>query len=421
MIYTSKENLLLISIALLTVIFFFFGFVTDENSAGGGDYFGDIKLIWNNQKIFFENNLVNAIEHEDYYDSRTPLAYIIHSYLNPFAENIESYRKSIFVISATLPLLFFFYLKEKFNLNIIFLILLSSIILLSPFFRTTSYWALQENYGLIFLVLTSWAILKCKHKQNHFSKIFFICFFSCLTFYFDQKLIIIPILSLFFIINNFSIKQKIFSLIAFSVFALPYIYLITVWGGILAKETVGRSFTFDWENIGYMLSIIGFYIFPFALFKENLLKSLKIFFFNRVNIFTISLIFIYLIFFSIYFQSFEIKYANGNGIAHKIGGLLFEDFFLKNLFICFFILCSSITILFFFTSLYDRLIIVFFIILSLIVTPIYQEYLDPLILIMLFTFFKEKIKINFYSCVFLFSYYLFFFLSSLYYYKTLLY
>jgi len=418
--YTSKENLLIISITLLTIIFFFFGFITNENSAGGGDYFGDIKLIWNNQKIFFENTLVNAIAHENYYDSRTPIAYIMHKYFNPYAENIESYRKSIFVISTFLPLLFFFYLKEKFNINVIFLILLSSIILLSPFFRTTSYWALQENYSLIFLVLTSWVILKCKHNRNNFSKIFFICFFSCLTFYFDQKLIIIPILSLFFIVNNFSTKQKKFSLIVFSAFALPYVYLISVWGGILGKGAVSRSLTFDWENIGYILSIIGFYVLPFALFKENLLNNLKTFFFNRVNIIIISLIFIYLIFFTIYFESFEVKYANGNGIAHKISGLLFEDLFLKKLFICFSILCSSLAILFFFTTLHDRLIIIFFLILSLIVTPIYQEYLDPLIFIMLFTFFKERIKISFNFCLFLFSYYFFFLLSSLCYYKILL-
>ena len=45
-------------------IFIFLGFSTflyiagyffNENSAGGGSYFGDIKLIWNNLQIFQNN------------------------------------------------------------------------------------------------------------------------------------------------------------------------------------------------------------------------------------------------------------------------------------------------------------------------------------------------------------------------------
>jgi hypothetical protein len=421
MINLRTEKKIILTIVSLTIISFFFGFIIDENSAGGGDYFGDIRLIWGNQKIFFKNTLVEAIAHEDYLDSRSPLAYIIHAYFNFYSENIENYRKSVFIISLTLPVLFFFYLKEKFNVNIIFLVLISSIILLSPFFRTTSYWALQENYGLIFLVLTSWTILKCKHDLKNFNKTFFICFFSCLTFYFDQKLLIIPILSLFFIMNNFSIRQRINSLVVFSVLALPYIYFISVWGGIIPTRALTRSFTFDWENIGYMLSIIGFYVFPFALFKKDIFQNLKIFFLNRTNIVAISLIFTYLIFFAFYFESFEGKYANGNGIVYKISEILFEDLLLKKLFICFSFLSSFLIILIFFRNLHDRLIIIFFLILSLVITPIYQEYLDPLIFVMLFTFFKEKIRINFIFCIFLFSYYFFFFLCSFFYYKTLLY
>ena len=78
MMNLRTEKKIILTIVSLTMISFFFGFIIDENSGGGGDYFGDIILIWENQKIFFKNTLVEAIAHEDYLDRRSPLAYIIH-------------------------------------------------------------------------------------------------------------------------------------------------------------------------------------------------------------------------------------------------------------------------------------------------------------------------------------------------------
>ena len=68
------------------LIYFFYGFYTNENSAGAGPY--DFELIWKNLQLLKQNtfsNLDNAL----YNDSRPPLAYIIHIYLNPFVQNKE--------------------------------------------------------------------------------------------------------------------------------------------------------------------------------------------------------------------------------------------------------------------------------------------------------------------------------------------
>ena len=131
------------------------GFILDENSAGGGSYIGDLKLIWDNLQIFINYSLIESIAHENYVAGRTPISLIIHKYLNPFVNEIENFRLSVFFISCILPIILIFspyIINKKADLDYgkhIF----ASLIMISPYFRTT-YWALEENYGLIFLVIT---------------------------------------------------------------------------------------------------------------------------------------------------------------------------------------------------------------------------------------------------------------------------
>ena len=273
----KKDFFILIAIFFIC-LFYFYGFTINENSAGGGK--GDSVSIWSNQKIFFENSLRNAIGHKDYFDSRSPIVYILHKYLNFYPDDNEYYKKIVFQISCLGPIIFFFILKKKYKTNKIKLAFIFSVILLSPYYRTTSYWGLEENYGLIFLLLTYLAILKSKENSNYlknstnsFINIFLICFLSSLTFYFDQKLIIIPILSLFYILKNFDYSEIKNSVIIYLILSIPYIYFMTIWGGIVPTVAIGRAVTIDWENLGYILSIIGFYTLPFCVFKENFLQN----------------------------------------------------------------------------------------------------------------------------------------------------
>jgi hypothetical protein len=426
MLNIKKIDLLIFLLSFLIILSFVFGFYLDENSAGAGD--SDFKLIWNNQQIFLENKIKDAIVHGGYFDSRTPISYILHKYLNPFTNSIESFRKTVFIISSILPIVFFFSLKKKFDTKIPLLILLSSFILMSPFFRTTSYWGLEENYGMIFLVLTNIIILNYEkissHLQTNYKKIssiFLICFFSSMTFYFDQKLIIVPILSLIFILKNFENREKLLALIIFFFFSLPYIYLIFLWGAPIATTSSSRAFTFNWINPGYIMCIIGFYIFPFIFFKNKNLKDLKKFFLNKVNIFIILITATYLLSFLFSHDFNNVEPTIGNGIGHKVANFFFDDILLKKFTIILFIFFSTLTILFFFSTTHDRLIILFFLSLGLIVNPIYQEYFDPLIFIMLFTFFKEKIIINYRLLGVMFLYFSSILVSAIYYYRIVLY
>ena len=98
-------------ISLILVFFsfgyFVFGFIVGENSAGAGGYNGDFLHVWPNLQIYLNNDLKAAITSQDFYSNRSPLAYIIHKYLNPLTNNQFNYRLSVFFISLLIPLLLF--------------------------------------------------------------------------------------------------------------------------------------------------------------------------------------------------------------------------------------------------------------------------------------------------------------------------
>ena len=117
---------------------------------------------------------------------KSEASYILHSVLNPFVEDKINFRRSVFFISLLTPILFFFCLKQKFkNQENLLLILISSTLLLSPYFRTSAYWALGENYGLIILLLTFLSINFLDEQSDLFIFKTYITFF--LGLYFNAK------------------------------------------------------------------------------------------------------------------------------------------------------------------------------------------------------------------------------------------
>ena len=118
-----KENYKILSflLILLSTSSFFLGFYLDENSAGGGSYVGDWVFAWSNLQSFLNNDIFTAIKitsgvnTEEYGSNRTPLLYMLHKLFNPFAESEIGYRRSVFIISLAIPILFYFCLKQKFK------------------------------------------------------------------------------------------------------------------------------------------------------------------------------------------------------------------------------------------------------------------------------------------------------------------
>jgi len=429
-------KILLVIFILLSWSSFFLGFYLDENSAGAGGYRGDWKFLWPNLQVFLNNDVLSAIKDENFLTNRPPLSYILHKFLNPFVENEIHFRRSVFFISLTVPIIFYFFLKKKYQKedNLI-LFLLSSTVLLSPYFRTSSYWGLEENYGFICLLLSSiflnLFLSKNNEKKNtNYLSLFFCIFFSSACVYFDQKLLIVPIICFFTIIASQKNKIRIFSTLLYLLMSSPYIYLINVWGGIFPTElTITRKLgdVIYLDHIGYASTIIAFYLIPLLIFKENSIKiMIQNFFKKKESYYLILLPLIYIIYLMVISYFFEKDPINtnvhlGKGMVHKISFILFDNIFIKKIFIYLSFFVSALVILIFVDKNFkDKLILSYFLIIALFIYPLMQEYFDPIILLMVFTFFSTKLFINFKNVTILFFYLSTLLLASNIYYYNLL-
>jgi hypothetical protein len=422
-----NPNIFVFSLSIIILIYFFYGFFTNENAAGAGGYNGDFKLIWQNLTLFKEGIIVN-LNNYNYNDSRPPLSYILHILLNPFTYNIEVFRLSNFLISFLIPFLLYFSIKEKYSyLDKSLILLLSLTVTLSPYFRTTSFWALGENYGLIFLLLSYLTYTNLKKNLINYTLskklliIFFLCLFSSAIVYFDQKLVFIPFLVLVLILNlKIKVNLKIYSIFLFFIFSLPYLYLIYLWGSLIptaAYEARGVGSSINLFHPGYCLTILIVAIFPFFFISNLNLKIIKNKIFNRniIYIFIVFLIYSLLINFVGDFENLRIE---GKGAFYKLSIILLENQNMRLLFTLISFFLSIIFIYFTFEDKNDLLIISYFAFLSLFTFPFYQEYLDPLFYILIFSFFKTRFEFEDKKGTYLLVLYFFIFsLSSKYYYQ----
>jgi len=421
----TTEDKLIFSLSVLIIVYFYYGFYIGENSAGAGGYNGDFKLIWSNL-ILLKQDIVSNLDNPNYNDSRPPLSYILHIFFNPFIDTKENFRISNLIISSIIPFLLFFSIKKKFkNLSNNLIFFLSVIVTLSPYFRTTSYWALGENYGIIFLLLSYLTYKKIEENKEFFSNpqlnlmIFFLCLLSSSVVYFDQKLVFIPFLVFYLIINlKIELNFKIIAVFQFIIFSLPYFYLIYIWQGLIppsANELRGVGSQIHLFNPGYCLTILSIALFPFIFLKKINFKNIDL----KINADTVKVLCIFLIYLTIImiFGDFENLRIEGKGAFHKISLFLIDNTNLRLIatLIVFFI---SLIIVFIVLEKKDDLIIVsYFIILSLFTFPFYQEYLDPLLYILIFSFFKSNFNFNSKMIFLIFCYYFIFSLSSKYYYQ----
>lgn len=416
--------------ALIAFLSYLAGFFFNENSIGSGGYKGDLVWIWKNFNIFKNNTLFDSINHKDFFGSRTPLLYIINIYLNPFINDIESYRFSIFIFSLLGPLFFYIALRQNYpNIEKKIILLLSSIILISPYYRTSAYWGMEINYGIIAFLISVYYLKKIENSKSKID-IFFLILFSSLSLYFDQKLLIIALISYIKILVSKNKNEIFFSTFIYFIFSIPYIYLIITWGGLTPKATqianqltvtnFSRINSLNYYNLGYACTICAFYLFPFALIKKNnsfdVLKS----FFNKKNLFLASIVFVYLFFLEINynFEYYTIEtYEWGLGIVYKLSILLFKNIFFQKIFTFICIIVSWILILFILDkNKKDFFILSYFLILSLFLWPMTQEYFDPILTTSFLLLFKTSNHIDFSKITFLFLYMFVFLLIAFFYY-----
>ena len=399
----SKNNTLYMILILFSLSSFIYGFVIREDSAGGGKI--DFSNTWTNQKIFNENTTIASIKNTKTSEiklsinSHFPSSYIINKFLNPFSKNKENFLISIFILNIFLPIIFFLILKKNYKKqNPYLLACFSSIIYLSPYYRTSSYWAGMENYGLLMMVISYYfysTYLKEVNNKKKYILIFSI--FSCLCVYFDQKLALIPLIYSYLFLKHENNKINIsFYIIINFILSLPVFSLIYYWGSLISPhDTISRNFgTLYLEQIGYFFSITSFYLIPYIfIFHKKIFQfvmSNKKYFMILFFLFSVYLILIFL-FPTNYFQWDHL----GKGWAHKFSRLIFEDKLSQKILLYFIFFISIFS---FFAVAQKRILLIFFVIffipISLLILPFFQEYLDPLVFIFLSLFFYNKDELN---------------------------
>lgn len=403
-----------------SLVYFLYGFIVNENSAGAGGYSGDFFHTWNNLQIFLNNDFYYSIQ--NYYSNRSPVIYILHEFLNPFTDNQFKFRISVFFISLLIPVLLFFCLKVKFEkTDNSILLVISSIILFSPYVRTSGYWALEENFGILSILATFFFFNLFNNKKKlKFLNLSLSVFFSSLCVYFDLKLVIFPLI-IFFSILFSKIKNvyKIIMILLYLFTSIPYLLLVYSWKNIfspLASNTHTLSKGFYLDHAIYLLPILALYIFPLYLYqtKFDLKEMIKNLNFTLISL--ASIIIIYIVFF---YTPVNLEYHTniGKGFIFKIGSLI-ESLVIQKLF---FFTCALTSLIFLMIyikkNLSDWLVVSFLILLSIITYPLMQEYFDPIIFILAILFFKTKLLINYKSTYFIYLFFLCMGLFAKFYYK----
>ena len=396
------------SIICLIFISFFLGYFLRENAVGGGKEF--YLISWPIIQSFKEDFLFTIQNYTTLdlggpVDYQLPFSHMINAYLNPFSDNIVHFQLSTTIISFTIFFIFAFTLKKAFlNINIFDILLTSSVILLLPFFRTSAFWGKNENYGWLFFILALYFFSEIKKNiykdPGNRDKLIIIsfCFTSACALYARQLLFFLPISYLLYLfINNANKKIILTSIISFSILAIPGLLVILSWMDIFKTVNLLNPGIFSWaigpsnilKNIPILLSFFGFYFLPILIiellnsgFKDFYSKYYKSFFFALV-------IFIFLS------QTNLLNYLGDYKIS---GGAILKVNYLiqKNNFHLFFVFSSlgfSILIGLFKENAKNNLVILIpMIIVYCFPTLMFQEYHEPLILLMFFLTLKTNLQ-----------------------------
>ena len=166
------------SFTLIVVLsIYFIGFIFREISNGAAHT--DLEFhIWKiivDFKLNFSDSFKNYV---DYEEGTLPFFHLFQTFINPFNNDIFEYTLSNTILNLLIPIILFLIIKKKLNSNIAFYI--SLLLLISPWFRSTSYWGTTENFALFFIIPSLIYFEKIINSKDEYVKnnIFLIIFLS---------------------------------------------------------------------------------------------------------------------------------------------------------------------------------------------------------------------------------------------------
>jgi len=393
--YNKKDyHLKIYSISIIILfISYIIGFVFGENATGGKIDHQYIKEIIEGFTQNFKDYLQN------YQNRHSPVFYILISFFKKINLSIESIRFFHFCLSLTLIYCFYKCLEIKFEkLNKIILLAISSLILLSPNFRTLSIWPQPIILATIFFVISIYFFLKFQKSENKNEKFKYALINNVLLIisaYISPNFSIFIIYFFYHYFLYFNLRKKILYLLLLNIFfSLPAFYYLfgmekylNFFYSVYSAQSPNYSgLAFNLSNkILIICSIIFFHLMPFIV-----TKSFKISFdFYKKNILMSLVIFILFLFFAFTFN-FQVNYGGG-GIFFTVSNYLFNNNIL-------FYLCSFVALMTIFQISYKNFNNFLLFLVLVLLNPqlsIYHKYYDPLIIILVFTIFSSKINMSY--------------------------
>ena len=392
-----KKNKILSLFIFFNFISFIIGFIyLEEHGASILDANLHTYPAIEGLRLNFFNNIVN---YGKYGENSYPLHHIMHALLNPFGTGTFLYK--IFSCLLSGLVLFFFYksLNLRFKITQIKAIFLTSLILISPYFRSSAFWGLTENTGLIFLTISIFFFNKyLKNINLSYNLLILISLFSSLALYSRVQYIFLCIFFyLFFLISKILVKEKILITIFYLILSFPGLFLIFLWGGLIDEQYAGEfSYFINIQAVPSTLlvifSLIGFYSLPFILIiNRNFLLLIKNFFLEYLLAFFICVL-IYIIFrVDIFFLNELRDYVYGQGF---VSNLTYKITKIESSYLIFSSIGLVVLKRLFNISSKNKLIILSIISIFSLRVHFFTEYLDPLMYILFFTlldFNKNKI------------------------------
>ena len=410
----------------LTVYLFFcsslfIGLFLGENSSGGS------KIDHSYLLSFIENFSINfKYGFEEFLNQpasliHSPSFYLISGFFLKVTQNLLIVKIFNIIISCFIPYIFFLILKTKYKTQSNYIFYFSLLIFLSPYFRSSAIWLLNENLSLFFFALSILFFNKIETQKDRIFN-YYLCFtFLILCSYIRYYYCIFFIYYLIFFYRNLNLRD-IIKLILFSfLLSLPafyYLYYTIIANhSFLVPISIFGTFNY-YTNTLIILAIFLFYLFPFIL--KDVYSIFNLYKNQYKNIFLILIFFstIYLIDYFFLINLINIS-PRGGGVFVKISNILNFD---SSLFLSIIAVFSIIIIDYLFkNNRLDNYILLITLILCLPLFTLYQEYLDPLFYLLFFglvnsTHLKNLILKETINLAFIYLYFFSFYLFSLIYY-----
>ncbi len=369
------------SLFLTFTLSLFLGLLLNEDASGIGTS-NDFNNTWEYVERLKNNYFFDGSE----WTRLLPFHFIFLSVLHTIFDDIFIVRLIFCSISIFIPILFFKNLVLKYGSeNKGKLLIISSLILILPFFRSSAIWPNPHILSLLFLLISIFFFQKCSielNKKINLNLILHVIFLSLAIY--TRRYYVFLFIYYIFIYYKY-LKPKEFVLIIFFIFLLSVPGFILIFKFPYYVESSGYSLKF-YNSIPVISSIFLLYVIPFLNFHFFKIISLRAIIFFILSILS-TFIFAYY---------FDYNPRVGGGIFMKISNIFIQSnylFFLTSL-TGFYILLKLVE------KNKENLILIFLVFLTFSNNYMLQKYFEPLWFIILFLildlkFFRQLIKTKF--------------------------